>query len=138
MKLVHHRADTPLTLTGHGPGFVLIDQVKYTESLVLGPERLQPGWAPHLELLEERHFTELLDHDPELVLLGSGNRFRFPDWQLTRPLLERGIGLEVMDTAAACRTYAILSGEGRRVVAALIIEPASWNPSSCPHRTPAG
>ncbi|NDU89015.1 MAG: Xcc1710-like domain-containing protein [Ferrovum sp.] len=125
MKLVHHCADTPLTLTGHGPGFVLIDQVKYTESLVLSPERLQPVWASRLELLEERHFAELLDYDPELVLLGSGTHFRFPDWSVTRPLLERGIGLEVMDTAAACRTYAVLSSEGRRVVAALIIEPAS-------------
>jgi len=59
------------------------------------------------------------------VLLGTGTTLRFPPPRLTRPLVEAGVGLEVMDTAAACRTYNILQGEGRNVVAALIVTPAS-------------
>ena len=61
--------------------------------------------------------------DCPIVLLGTGARQRFPATQLLRPLLERGVGVEVMDSFAACRTYNILMAEGRAVVAALIVEP---------------
>jgi uncharacterized protein len=61
---------------------------------------------------------------PELVLFGSGARLRFPQPAWIRPLIEAGIGVETMDTAAACRTYNILAGEGRRVIAALLLLPA--------------
>ena len=58
----------------------------------------------------------------EVVLFGSGSRLRFAKPEALRPLIERGIGVETMDTAAACRTYNILVSEGRSVVAALVIE----------------
>ncbi len=58
---------------------------------------------------------------PELIILGTGSRLQFPNAEITRPVHEAGIGLEVMDTAAACRTFNLLAGDGRQVTAALII-----------------
>jgi len=58
---------------------------------------------------------------PDIVVLGTGASLRFPHPRLTRALLEQRIGLEVMDTAAACRTFNILAAEGRRVAAALML-----------------
>ena len=78
-----------------------------------------------LDELTAEHFSELIGGDgppPELVLLGSGTRLRFVAPALLRPLIEQRIGVETMDTPAACRTFNILAGEGRRVVAALLIE----------------
>ena len=65
---------------------------------------------------------------PELVVFGSGARLRFPQAAWIRPLIEAGIGIETMDTAAACRTYNILAGEGRRVIAALLLEAGALAP----------
>ena len=121
MKLIHHTPDTPYAISGHGPGFVLLNGTRREHSLVVCIDRVLEAWAPDFEHLEEGHFAQLLELDPELVLLGTGVVFRFPPPALTRPLVEAGIGLEVMDTQAACRTYAVLASEGRRVVAALLI-----------------
>jgi uncharacterized protein len=66
--------------------------------------------------------VQLVELEPEMVLLGVGARLRFPDRALLRPMEQRGIGVEVMDTPAACRTYNLLMGDGRRVVAALLID----------------
>ena len=73
--------------------------------------------------LTPAHFDRLGANQPELVIFGSGQRLRFPSPGLLRGLIERGIGVETMDTMAACRTYNILAGEGRKVVAALLLEP---------------
>ncbi|NDU85267.1 MAG: Xcc1710-like domain-containing protein [Ferrovum sp.] len=122
MKLVHHTPDNPHHLTGHGPGFVLVNEEKFTHSLVISPTRLQRHWAPNFASLTADHFTELLQFEPELVIFGSGSIFRFPDPSLSHALMAQSIGMEVMDTAAACRTYAVLASEDRRVVAALLVE----------------
>lgn len=74
------------------------------------------------EALQEYHFALLAELAPELVIFGSGSRLRFPMPALLRPLIERRIGIETMDTAAACRTYNVLMGEGRCIVAALLFE----------------
>ena len=66
------------------------------------------------------HFERVVDLEPELVIFGAGARLRFPPPQYTQGLLKRGIGVEVMDTAAACRTYNVLLGEGRRVGLAVL------------------
>jgi uncharacterized protein len=71
------------------------------------------------------HFEQLSALGTELVLFGSGSRLRFPRPEWLRPLINKGIGLETMDTPAACRTYNILAGEGRQVAVALLIEPDS-------------
>lgn len=74
------------------------------------------------ESLAADHFAPLLELRPNVVLLGSGAKMRFPHPSLTRALIEARIGVEVMDTQAACRTYNILVGEGRIVAAAVIVE----------------
>ena len=91
---------------------------------VLVPWRgdVQAWPASSLEDLTAAHFEQVLALDPELVIFGSGERLRFVSAALTRSLIERRIGVETMDTAAACRTYNVLASEGRSVVAALLID----------------
>jgi len=81
------------------------------------------GMTALLDPLTDAYLLEMAQYQPELLLLGSGARLRFVDPALLRPLIEAGIGVETMDTLAAARTYNILAGEGRRVAAALLIEP---------------
>ena len=68
-----------------------------------------------------RDFARLLDYEPEIVLLGTGDVQRFPHPRLLAPLGEAHVGIEAMDTSAACRTFNILVAEGRRVAAALTV-----------------
>ena len=83
---------------------------------------MQPWDVDAFEALQPNHFDAVLALQPELVVFGSGVRLRFPRPALLRRLIERGIGVETMDTAAACRTYNVLASEGRSVVAALLLE----------------
>lgn len=96
-----------------------IQRIDY--SIILSPRQLR-AWTPDShEELDEGHFGELLEWSPEVILFGSGSRLRFPPSRLLAPLHRQGVGIEVMDTAAACRTFNILAGEGRQVVAALLM-----------------
>lgn len=81
-----------------------------------------PWDLPRFEALTEAHFARIAELAPEVVIFGSGARLRFPPPALIRPLIERRIGVETMDTAAACRTYNVLAAEHRAVAAALLIE----------------
>ena len=109
-------------VTGLGPGWVRIGATEYRENLVLTPEAVVAGFAPSgFEGLVDREFEGLLAYKPEMVLLGTGASLRFPQPSLTRALTDAGVGLEVMDTPAACRTFNILAAEGRSVVAVLLI-----------------
>ena len=109
-------------VTGLGPGWVRIGAIEYRENLVLTAESVAVGWAAGgFEGLGEGDFSALLVHRPEVVLFGAGPAIRFPHPRLTRALTEARVGIEVMDTAAACRTFNILAAEGRSVVAALLL-----------------
>lgn len=103
---------------------VVVNGQSWHESLVL-PARgdVLPWLAERLEDLTAAHFEQIAAAAPELVIFGSGPRLRFASPALLRPLIERRIGVETMDTAAACRTYNILVSEGRNVLAALILTP---------------
>jgi uncharacterized protein len=94
-------------------------------SLLLTARHVDTGWQPQgYAELETSHLDVILQFDPELVLLGTGARLRFPPPEILQPLHRAGIGVEVMDTGAACRTFNILVAEGRQVVAGLLmIEP---------------
>jgi len=106
--------------TGYGEGYVLVSGQRREASLIVMPER-QLDWAPaSFAELSEAHFAHIVELHPEVVLLGTGARQRFPHPQPTAPLARAGIGLEVMDVQAACRTYNILAAEDRVVVAALL------------------
>jgi len=108
--------------TGHGAGFVRLGVVEYRDNLLVTPERIVTGWAPGgFDQLTEADFVSLAELAPEVALLGTGGTMRFPHPRLTRPLIEAGIGLEVMDTPAACRTFNILAAEGRKVAVAVLL-----------------
>ena len=109
-------------IRAYGVGLITINEQTYARSLVLMPDRILDPWGPaRVAELGLQDFMQIAELRPELVLLGTGLRQRFPDPAMTRPLIEARIGMEVMDTAAACRTYNILMGEGRRVAAALMM-----------------
>jgi len=90
--------------------------------VVVTGERLLRDWGPQrFEDLGQEHMAELMALEPEIILLGTGERARFPHARLLAMAAERRIGVEVMDIAAACRTFNILSAEGRKVAAALLM-----------------
>jgi len=110
-------------VTGTGPGWVRIGADEYRESVVLTADSVTPGFAPNgFDSLTDADFERLLHTSPEIVLLGTGSAQRFPHPRLTAPLHRAQVGVEVMDTRAACRTFNILVAEGRNVTAALILE----------------
>jgi uncharacterized protein len=122
MKL---HADAPSAnnvFTGYGEGYVLMNGQRHERSMVVLPDRVWTEWeATTFEELTEAHFAALVPLDREVILLGTGARLRFPHPRLLRPLAEAGVGVEVMDVAAACRTYNILMAESRKVAAALLL-----------------
>ncbi len=101
---------------------VTVNDTVHRTSLVLTPEELRSDWPPRaFEELAAEHFEAIAAQRPEVVILGTGARLRFPAPACLAPLTRAGIGVEVMDTAAACRTYNILAADWRKVVAALLM-----------------
>lgn len=93
-----------------------------TRSLIVMPDLLITDWPPgNLGQLTKDHLEQIAALEPELVLLGTGRKLCFPKPALVAPLLERRIGVEYMDSAAACRTYNLLAADERRVAAAILI-----------------
>ncbi len=113
------------SIRGYGPGWVGVGSEKITHNLILGSrgERLDWGCG-RFEDLSAAHFAQLAALDAEVVIFGSGERIRFPRPEWIKPLIDKQIGIETMDTPAACRTYNVLAGDGRKVVVALLIETA--------------
>jgi len=123
MKLQPDRAPT-LSIQAHGPGWLQINGQRYHHSIWVSSSGQINAWPPATpQDLQVADFECLAQDSPELVLYGSGERLRFPPAPLLRPLIERGVGLETMDTLAAARTFNFLASEGRRVVAALMVRP---------------
>ena len=119
----HLQTPTSKLITGSGPGWVRIGNDEYRNNVVITADTVEPGVAPGgFDELTADDFSALLRVPPEIVLLGTGATQRFPRPAVTAPLHAANVGLEVMDTRAACRTYNILVGEGRSVTAALIVE----------------
>ena len=104
------------------PGRVVLHEDVYTTSLIVTPEQIISDWPPQVfSDLDQSHFDIIAELGPEIVILGTGRHLRFPASAVTRPLITANIGLEVMDTGAACRTFNILLSEERRVVVALLM-----------------
>jgi len=118
--------DTPggaNSFSGYGEGYVEVNGRRLTQSAVVGAQRLVTDWpAAAIAELSADHLAAIIEMKPEIVLLGTGRTLVFPEPRILAPLYKAGIGVEVMDTPAACRTYNILLGEGRNVVAALIVQ----------------
>ena len=133
MKLQPDRLDVQ-SILGYGPGWIGIGNQgvaeKIEHSIVLGSRGEKFDWlCSRFEDLTAEHFERLAETKPELVIFGSGSRLRFPPPAFLRSLMAARIGLETMDTLAACRTYNILAGEGRNVVTALLIETPAQVPA---------
>ena len=111
------------TVTAYGAGYVDINQTRFEKSILLlptGPVILWP--VDHFEALNQAHFEAVAAYQPEMLILGSGATLRFPNMALYASLSRLRIGIEVMDSQAACRTYNVLIAEGRQVAAAILIE----------------
>jgi len=99
-----------------------LEQETLTASLIITADHLARNWPPQkVDSLTESDIQQLLDLNPEVVIIGTGATLEWPDRRLLKPLMEARIGYEIMDTAAACRTYNVLSYEGRKVAAALMM-----------------
>ena len=123
MKLQADRIEGQNAIARHGPGGVIVNGIEHRNSVIVPWRGLVLAWpVDDFARLSADHFEALAALAPELVVFGSGSRIRFPAPQWTRALIEQRIGVETMDTAAACRTYNVLLAEGRSVVAALLFE----------------
>ena len=109
--------------TAYGEGYVAVNHEKHEKNLILLPESIIPEWSTAtIATLGEADIEKLLKIGTEIILLGTGNRLRFPPGALLRPFAPAGIGVEIMDIQAACRTFNILAAEGRHVAAALLFD----------------
>lgn len=124
MKLHLQSVGTQCTFTGYGAGFVMVNGQRYSKSVIVTADAVRTDWdAPSFDALTSAHFERLAALGSEIVLFGSGARCRFPSAALIQFVRGAGVGFEVMDTQAACRTYNILLAEDRKVAAAVLIEP---------------
>ena len=121
---LHADSRTPyLSITACGTDHIAVNGRVLQRSLLLMPEQLLEDWGPaDFSTLTPAQIETLASMPWDVLLLGTGQRQRFPSPVLLRPIYETGRGTEIMDTPAACRTYNLLASEGRLVCAALIIE----------------
>lgn len=123
MKMQADRPEGSNAITRHGAEGVIVAGVEHRSSVIVPWQgAVQPWPVKDFESLDEASFETVLALAPELVIFGSGSRLRFPRPAILRALMARRIGIETMDTPAACRTYNVLLAEGRAVVAALLFE----------------
>lgn len=135
MKFTREQSEGLYTIHAYDEGEVILNspdksddrdenaRVTLTHSFIVSPGKLIADWAPlSLNELTGNDLAPLPALSPEVVLLGTGKRMQFPGQEQLAALMELGVGYEVMDSSAACRTYNILAGEGRQVAAAIIVE----------------
>ena len=119
----HLQTPNENVVTGTGPGWIRIGPTEYRTNVLLLEDKVIEGWTSGtFDTLTEADFAKLIEYRPEILLLGTGATQRFPHPRLLAPLNAERIGVEIMDTRAAARTFNILVAEGRKVVAALILE----------------
>ena len=122
MQLTLERPEHEFVLRGADGNVALVNQLRLTRSFVIAPDRLIEPWAAtDARLLADTDLAPLLALEPEVILLGSGATQAFPPAATMAACLSRGIGIEVMSNAAAARTFNVLAGEGRRVVAGFLL-----------------
>ena len=108
------------TIDAYGAGSITVAGTVYATDIIITPEAVVEGRLPNrVQALEEAHLATMLEHNPEIVIFGSGKALTYPPDEICEILYVRQVGFEIMDTGAACRAFNFLSGEGRRIVAAL-------------------
>jgi uncharacterized protein len=131
MKLHSTQTQQYQTVTAYDQSGVEINAISYRTSLLVLPELAPAPWpVTEFAALAASHFEAIADHKPDVVILGTGAKQRFVHPSLTASLTSQRIGVECMDSQAACRTYNILMTEGRKVALALIIESAVATPDN--------
>lgn len=122
MQLTEHNAGNNNFVRRIETDAVVIGEERHEDSLILAPDDVVTGWPPkHASEIEEQHLEAIFALNPDLVLIGTGPQQVFPKAEVMAAFLSRGIGVEAMDTAAACRTFNVLVSEERHAVAALIL-----------------
>ena len=122
MKITLDSADSRYLVQGYDVGQITVAGKVLSDSTLIMANQGIHSWPPtQFADLQAAHFQQLVDYSPEVVVLGTGKQLQFPAPAITQALIQARIGLEVMDTAAACRTYNVLLSEGRAVMAALIM-----------------
>ncbi|MGZ8967551.1 MAG: Mth938-like domain-containing protein [Gallionella sp.] len=121
MKLhLANLGDTKM-FTAHDVSSVFVNRVAFSHPIVVNASEVREDWqVAHFDTLDENHFKYFLAFAPEIVIIGTGAKQRFAHPKLYRALTDKGIGVEFMDTPAACRTYNILVAEDRKVIAAIM------------------
>lgn len=109
-------------IRAYGKGFIQVNEEKIQHSIIVTPEKLI-DWPPRsIAELKDTHLLSILALQPSIVLLGTGEKLHFPDPALLHGFYSKKIGIEIMNNAAACRTYSVLMAEGRNVAVALLID----------------
>ena len=123
MKLHSDPQSSQNTITGYGIGFIEVNKTPYLHALIVQPDNAVMAWpVEESRELTEDHFSMISALLPELVIVGTGKKQVFLNPKILQPLIKAKIGFEMMDSQAACRTYNILMGEGRKVLAAILLE----------------
>ncbi len=110
-------------IRAYKPGNIQVNELTYSHSIVVSPDKLIDHWRPqHISELTRTDLEIISELSPAILLIGTGSTLEFPPLDVYGDLINEGIGIEVMDTSAACRTYNALTAENRNVAAALIIK----------------
>ena len=121
MEFELDKGNATYQIRSYHDGQVTVNSQTYTYPILVMPDLLLAPWGPDsFEDLQSSHFNVILPYKPQVILFGAGQTLRFPTAILYRELIDKNIGIEIMNTAAACRTYALLIAEGRKVAAALL------------------
>ncbi len=123
MKFAEENQDDGYVITAYGENTVSVNGKLFEKSLILATTQFSENWAVSgIDQLATDHIDQVLSFNPELIIIGTGNKLVFPPVEIYAAIIKRGIGVDFMDTHAAYRTYNILMGEGRDVVAGLILQ----------------
>ena len=122
MKFAQDSQQEGYVITAYDDASVSINGKAFSESLIITTTKLDENWdVTSIESLQASHIDQVLTFSPELIIIGTGNKLTFPAVEMYSNIIKHGIGVDFMDTRAACRTYNILMSEGRHVVAGLIL-----------------
>jgi uncharacterized protein len=123
MLITKDTNDALFQIRAYRPGFITVNDQVYQHSLIITAQKLIDDWSPQsLLTFTPENWSPVLELNPEIILLGTGRRFKMPHPSLLAPVYARKIGVESMDTGAACRTFMALVAEGRIVAAALLVD----------------
>ena len=122
MKLSEDYSSGSNIIRGYNRSGIDINGLMYSSSLVVGNHHLMTNWpVKQIEELQQEHLLAILETQPEVILIGTGKQLQFPHPELYAEVINQGMGIEFMDSGAACRTYNILLSENRRVTAGIIL-----------------